>query len=110
MLLVIPTSTILACMNSTEKGKTEKTSWSKEDRHSEKELCCTNDDKAEDGCSGTCDNSSCHCPNPINIPIYIAESQLSSTDNFTPWQIDWTFVQHFPKAVYLSIWQLPKIS
>lgn len=110
MLLVIPTSTVLGCGNTSDREKTEKTSCSKKDNHSEKTSCCDNDNKDDNGCNGACDYSSCHCPSTVNIPAFLDEFQLSNATNLKLLNNDWTYVQHNPKAVYLSIWQPPKIS
>jgi hypothetical protein len=110
MLLVIPTSSVFACEKSSEKEKTEKTSCSKEDNQTEKKSCCENQEKDDNGCNGACDNSSCHCPSSVNIPVFFNDFQLSNTNNLNLLNNDWTYVQHNPKAVYLSIWQPPKIS
>ena len=42
ILLVIPTSTVFACGNTSDKEKTEQTSYSKEDIQSENKSCCDN--------------------------------------------------------------------
>lgn len=110
ILLVIPASTVLACGNSSEKEKTEKTSCSKEDSHAEKMSCCDTGEKGDDGCVGNCGHASCHCPSSVNIPVVSNNFELSNTNNFSHLVNDWTYVQHNPKAVYLSIWQPPKIS
>jgi hypothetical protein len=110
MLLVIPTSTVFACGNSSEKEKTEKTSCSKVDNHSGGKSCCDNHEKDDDGCGGACDNTSCHCPSTVNIPVFINDFELLNTNNFTVLVKDWTYFQHIPKTVYHSIWQPPKIS
>jgi|TARA_R110001606_G_scaffold373208_2_gene530532 hypothetical protein len=110
MLLVNSTSTIFACGNSSEKLKMEKTSCSKEDNHTEKKSCCDNGEKEDDGCGGACDNSSCHCPTTVNIPVSFNDFDLSNSNNFTLLIKDCAYVQHIPKAIYLSIWQPPKIS
>ena len=110
VLLVIPTSTVFACGSSPEKEQTEKVSCSKEDNHSEKKSCCGNHKKDDNGCYGNCDNSSCHCPTTINIPVFFNDFELENSNNFKLLDNDWTYVQHIPKAVYLSIWQPPKIS
>lgn len=110
ILLVIPTSTVFACGKTSEKDKTEKVSCSKEDNHSEKKSCCDNGEKDHDGCGGTCGNTSCHCPIVINISVLFNDFELSNSNNFKLLVNDWTYVKNKPKAVYLSIWQPPKIS
>lgn len=110
LLLVIPTSTLLACGNSSEKVKIEKKSCSKENRNSEKKACCDNQDNNKDGCDRTCDNTSCHCPSSVNIPVLFNNFQLLKTNHFILLNNSWTYVQHIPKAVHLTIWQPPKIS
>ena len=110
VLLVIPTNTFFACGNSSNKEKTKKTSCSKVDSQYEKNLCCDNHKEDDGGCNGGCDNISCHCPTTINIPVVIYYFQLSNTNHVNLLNIDWPYVQHNPKAVYLSIWQPPKIS
>tara|TARA_R110001592_G_scaffold337033_1_gene622972 strand:- start:6858 stop:7217 length:360 start_codon:yes stop_codon:yes gene_type:complete len=107
ILLVITTSTVFAFENPSSE---EKTSSSKENSHSEKESCCDNHQKDDDGFNGTCDNSYCHWTTPINIPVFFDDYQLSSTNNLNLLKNYWTYVQHNPEAVYLSIWQPPKIS
>ena len=110
ILLVLPTSSVLACGNSSEKEKTEKTSCSIKDNHSIKKWCCDNDKKDVDGCTGACKNSSCHCISTVNISIFVNDFELLNTNNFTLLVNDWAYIQQIPKAVYLSIWQPPKIS
>tara|TARA_R110001592_G_scaffold62406_4_gene191028 strand:- start:4727 stop:5080 length:354 start_codon:yes stop_codon:yes gene_type:complete len=104
-LLVISTSAVLAYGNSSKKEITEKNSCSKEDTHSEKKSCCEKDDN---DCSGACDNTFCHCPSAVNIPVFTNDLQLSNTKNCMFSVNDWAYVQHIPNAVYLSIWQPPK--
>ena len=110
MLLVIPTSTVFACGNTSVKEKMEKTSCSKEDSPSEKKSCCDNHEKEDNGCNGACDNASCPCLSTINIPVFYDDFHLSDANNLKLLNNGWTYVQHIPKAVYLSIWQPPKIS
>jgi hypothetical protein len=111
MLLVIPISTIFACENLSEKTETEKTSCSKEDNHSEKKSCCENNEKDDDNsCSRDCENKSCHCLTTINFPASFNDFELPKSNNFKLSLNEWTFIQYIPKAVYLSIWQPPKIS
>ena len=110
LLLVIPTSTVFACGSSSEKEKTEQSTCKKQDDKTEKKSCCDKGNKENDGCGGTCDNSSCHCPSSVNIPVFFNDLQLSKTTNLNLLNNDWIYVQHNPKAVYLSIWQPPKIS
>jgi len=108
MLLVIPTSTVFACEKTSE---TEKTSCENQDDHSEKKSCCDNHEKDDNGCNGACDNSSCHCPSSANsIVIFFKDFQLELNNNFKLLVNEWTYIQNKPKAVYLSIWQPPKIS
>lgn len=109
LLLVLPTSTVLACGNSSEREKTEEPSCSKQDNHSEKKSCC-NKGGGDHGCNGACDNTSCHCPSSIHIPAFFSDFEVSSSTNFMLLDNDWAYVQHLPLAVYLSIWQPPKIS
>nr|WP_321222463.1 hypothetical protein [uncultured Psychroserpens sp.] len=113
ILLVIPTSTVFACEKSSEiekTVKTEKTSCSKQDNKTEKKSCCDKDNKENDGCGGTCDNSSCHCPTSVNTSVSLTTFQLKLNNNFKLLVNEWTYIQNKPKAVYLSIWQPPKIS
>ena len=110
ILLVIPTSTVFACGNSSEKEKTEKVSCEKQDQHSEKKSCCDKGEKDDDGCGGDCDNTSCHCPSSVNSTVSFKDFQLELSNNFKLLVNEWNYVQNKPKAVYLSIWQPPKIS
>ena len=110
ILLVIPISTVFECANSYNKEKTKKTSCSKVDSQSKKNLCCDNHKKDEDDCNGSCDNIFCHCPTTINIPVVFYYFQLSNTNHVNLLNNEWTYVQQNPKAVYLSIWHPPKIS
>ena len=110
ILLVIPTSTVFACGKTSDKEKTEKISCEKQDDHSEKKSCCDNGEKDDDGCGGACDNTSCHCPIVVNISVSFSDLELSNSNNFKLLVNEWTYVQNKPKAVYLSIWQPPKIS
>lgn len=110
VLLVVPTDTVFACGSSSEKDKTEKTSCSTKDSHTEKKSCCDTKNKEDDGCNGACNNSFCHCPSSVNITFFFNDFQLSNTINLKLLNNGWTYVQHIPNAVYLSIWQPPKIS
>jgi len=110
MLLAIPTSTVLACGNSSEKEKIETTSCSKQDNHFEKKSCCEKGEKEDNGRGRTCNNKSCHFPSSVNIPVFYNDFKLNYTNNFTLLDKDWAYVQHTPKTVYLPIWQPPKIS
>ena len=120
MLLVIPTSTVYACGNSSEKHKTEKESCSKEhhfsdkkscskEHHSDKKSCCDDGEKDNDGFGGACDNTSCLSPIVVNIYVSHNNFELSDSNNFKL-LINWTYVQNKPKTGHLSIWQPPKIS
>ncbi|PKB00396.1 hypothetical protein B0O79_3860 [Flavobacteriaceae bacterium MAR_2009_75] len=110
ILLVIPTSTVFACENTSDKEKTEKISCKKQDDDSEKKSCCDKGEKDDDGCGGTCDNISCHCPSSVNSTVSFEGFQLELFNNFNLLVNEWTFVQNKPKAVYFSVWQPPKIS
>lgn len=110
MLLVIPTSAVFACGNTSDKEKTEKISCLKEDNHPEKKSCCDKGEKDDDGCGGACDNTSCHCPSVLNISVSFNDFELSNSNNFKLLVNEWAYVQNKPKAVYLPIWQPPKIS
>jgi hypothetical protein len=110
MLLVIPTSKVFACGNSSKKEKTEKSSCEKQDDHSEKRSCCDKENKESDGCNGSCDNASCHCPSSVNSIVPFKNFQLELSNNFKLLVNEWTYVQNKLKAIYLSIWQPPKIS
>jgi len=110
MLLVVPTSSVFACGKSFEKEKTEKISCSKEDNKTEKKSCCDNQKKDDDGCGGDCDNTSCQCQSSVNSTVSFKDFQLELNNNFKLLANEWTYVQNKPKAVYLSIWQPPKIS
>lgn len=81
MLLVIPTSTVFACVNTSDKERTERTSCSKEDNQSEKKMCRDNHEKDDNGCNGACDSTSCHCPSTINIPVFFDHFQISNAKN-----------------------------
>lgn len=109
MLLVIPTSTVFACGNSSVKHKTEKMSCSKQDNKTEKKSCCDIGQKDDDGCSGDCNNTSCHCPSVVNISVLFNDFEVSNSNNFKLLANEWTYLQHNPKAIYLPIWQPPKI-
>ncbi len=110
MLLVIPTSSVLACGNSSQKEKTEKTACSKEFSHSEKKSCCDTGDNDGNGCNGTCDHASCYCPSSVNTFVFLYAIHIKFNNNFKLLENEWTYIQHAPKAIYLSIWQPPKIS
>ncbi|VXA92427.1 hypothetical protein [Maribacter litoralis] len=109
MLLVIPTNAAFACGKSTEKEKTEKSSCSKEHRETKNKSCCDKENN-DNGCDGACDHPACHCPTSVNTTVFYKSLKVQLNNNYKPLNIDWTYVQHFPKAVYLSIWQPPKIS
>lgn len=110
ILLVISTNTVFACGKTSEKEKTEKTSCSKEDSQFEKKSCCNNHKNEDKGCNRDCDDGSCHCLTTINVPVIFEDFLLSNTNNLKLLNNNWTFDQHYSKAVYLSIWQPPKIS
>ena len=108
MILVIPTSTVYACGNSSEKDKTEKKSFSKEDHCLEKKSCCDNGEKDDDGCGGACDYTSCLSPIVVNISVSHSNFELFDSNNFKL-LVNWTYFHNKPKTGYLSIWQPPKI-
>jgi len=107
IFLVIPTSTILACENSSDKAEVVSTSCSKQDDHSEKKSCC---DSGDESCDGFCNNNSCHCPVSVNTPIFKNNYQSKLNNNFKLLDNNWAYVQLIPKAVYISIWLPPNIS
>ena len=108
IILVIPTITVYACGNSSEKDKTEKKSFSKEDHCLEKKYCCDNGEKDDDGCGGACDNASCLSPIVVNISVSHSNFELFDSNNFKL-LVNWTYFHNKPKTGYLSIWQPPKI-
>ena len=110
MVLLIPSSTVFACGASSEKEKTEKTSCSKEDQHPGKMSCCDTGEKGDEGCTGNCGHTSCHCPSTVNIPVVFNNFELANTTSFSLFINDWSYIPQNPKAVYFSIWQPPKIS
>jgi predicted acylesterase/phospholipase RssA len=107
LLLVFPTSTVLAFGNSSKTPKTENHICSSQDTHSGKKSCCDNDDN---GCVGLCNNNYCHFPNSVSIPFYINDSEQTSTTLMYVLKVDYSYVQNTPNKVYLSIWQPPEIS
>ncbi len=107
MLLVILTSTISASGNSVEKGKT---SCSKQDNYPDDKLCCDNGDNHDVGGGVNCENTACHYPCIINMPVFTNDFESSNINNFILLLNHGTYVHHIPKAVYLSIWQPPEIS
>jgi hypothetical protein len=104
LLLVFPTSTVLAFGNSCKTPKNDNHNCSSEDTHSEKKSCCDN------GCIGLCNNNYCHFPSSVSIPFYVNDSEQASTTLMYVLKVDQTYIQNKPNKVYLSIWQLPEIS
>ncbi|MBC8767789.1 hypothetical protein H4O18_07290 [Arenibacter sp. BSSL-BM3] len=110
LLLFLPVSEVLACGNSKENSKIVSNSCSANDHHTEKKSCCDSEkNHADEGMGGSCSNTSCHCPVPINAPVYLTNFELTSTNNYIVLEIDWAYIQKNPKLVYLPIWQWPKI-
>ena len=110
LLLVIPTSEAFACGSSSKKAETEQTSCEHSENETEKKSCCDSDSEDDNGCNGGCNNSNCHCPVTINIPIPSNILVYNLTPNLSLIKLNWSYVQNAPKPVYLSIWQPPKIS
>ena len=110
IVLVVPTRMAFACENTTETIKTEEKACAKEEQHSEKRACCAAMEKNEEGCNGACKNTSCHCPNSVNISFSQVDFETSEANPIMLLEKDWSYLQHNPKAVFLSIWQPPKIS
>ena len=108
-LLVFSTSNTFACENTSVKASTEKITCSTQNNNCKKS-CCDKDKKHDDDCGGACCNTSCHCPNTVNIPVFQNNFELSNTNNFKALNVNWAYVQHIPKEIYLSIWLPPKIS
>jgi len=107
LLLVFPTSTVLAFGNSSKASKTEEHICSNQDTHSEKKSCCDNDDN---GCVGLCNINYCHFPSSISIHFYINDSEQVNTTLMYVLKVDQAYIQNTPNKVYLSIWQPPEIS
>lgn len=110
VLMVFPFSNVFACVKSYDKLNTEKISGSKENKQHVKKSCCNEHQKEKDSCHGNCNMASCHCPITLIIPFSSESYQLSNPTNLHLFHNLWTYVQHHPKAVYLTIWQPPKIS
>ena len=110
LLLVLPSSTVLACQNASENERAEEIICFNGDWNSEIKLCCENNQEGDDGNEGTCDNSSCHCLRTVNISVLFHALESSNRNVFIRLSDQRIYVQHLPKAVYLSIWQPPKIS
>ncbi len=106
-LLVFASSNAFACKNTSVKASSEKMTCSSKDNHYKKP-CCNKDKKHDKGCSGACCNFFCHYPNSISIPFFQNDFKLSNTNNFETLNVNWTYVQHIPKDIYLSIWLPPK--
>lgn len=109
-LLVIPTSSALACGSVSDKDKMEQTACNKDDNTSKKIACCSTDSDADKSCAGSCDSASCHCPSTPNTPVFSNVFYITHANHYQILVNDWAYVQPAPRAVYLSIWQLPKIS
>ncbi len=110
LLLVFPTSRVLAYGNSCKTVKTENRIFSSQDTHCEKKSCCDNDHSDDKGYSGSCNNNYCHFPSSVNIPFYINDSEQANTAYIYALKVDYNYVQNTPKSVYLPIWQPPEIS
>lgn len=110
LLLVFPTSTVLAYGNSFKTPETENHICSSQDTHCEKKSCCDNDHNDDKGCSGPCNNNYCHFPSSVSIPFYINDSEQANTAYMYALKVDYNYIQNTPKSVYLSIWQPPEIS
>jgi hypothetical protein len=104
--LFLPAQKAMACGNSTEKNKTEMTSCSTEDSHSENKSCCGIDEDNDRDC---CSHSSCHCASIMSVAFIMNRFELFNKSNYLLLNNKWTYVQYIPKAVYLSIWQPPKL-
>lgn len=109
-VLVLPTNTALACGNASDKDNIEQMTCSKDDNTSKKMSCCNTDNDANNGCGGSCDSPSCHCPSTMNVPVFLNVFYASYINHHQVMLNDWAYVQPAPRAVYLAIWQLPKIS
>lgn len=109
-VFVIPTNSALACGNTSDKDKMEQMDYSKDDSTSTKMSCCSTDSDTYNGCGGFCDNASCHCPSTTNSPVYLNVFFASHSIHHKVMMNDWAYVPPAPRAVYLAIWQLPKIS
>lgn len=94
MLLLIPTSLVLAYTKYTEKDTIERYSCSKEDCHSGKKSYCDNENSDDVGCSSGYYNTSGHCPITVNISAWCNEFVLSNSNKFTLIVNDWAYVQH----------------
>jgi hypothetical protein len=107
--LFLPAQKVMACGSSIEKSKTEKTSCSKEDHPTENKSCCGTDEESDHDCSGNCSHSSCHCASIVSVAFIMDHFELFNKSNYLLLNNKWAYVQYIPKAVYLSIWQPPKL-
>lgn len=103
------TSNVLACENPTIKASTEKTTDTTLDNNCNKS-CIDKENKHDKDCGESCCNSSCHCPNIVNVFGFHNICELSNMNNFKTLNVTWAYVQHLYKDTYLAIWQPPKIS
>lgn len=113
LLLVIPASNALACGNTTtdKADKEIPCSKSHNDRDSEKKSCCdSSDENGDNDCNGNCNDKNCHCPISVNVPIPANNMVVSLKPLIYVESNTWAYVQSIPKAIYLPIWQPPKIS
>jgi len=106
-------SNALACgTTDTKKADTEISCCkSHNEQDSETKSCCdSNNEDGDNDCNGDCNDKNCHCPISVNVPIPANNIVVSLTPLIYVESNTWAYVQSIPKAVYLSIWQPPKIS
>lgn len=106
---IFPPRKVMACGNSIEKSKTEKTSCSKEDHPTENKSCCGTDEESDHDCSGNCSHSSCHCASMISVAFLVNNFEIKNKSYYLLSDNKWIYVQYIPKSVHLSIWQPPKL-
>ncbi len=101
---------MMACGNSLIKTNTEQTTCNHKDTQSEKKSCCDSktSDK-ENHCNGSCQDTNCHCPVSVNIPIPVNTFSIHFIPLLIVEKTNWAYIQNAPKPIYLSIWQPPKI-
>ena len=109
LLLVFSSNTVFACGNSTVKDYPKEATCSNQDNYCKK-ACCDKGENKKNDCGETCSSSSCHCLGTTNIPVFQKNFELPNINNFAALYVNWTYVQHIPKEVCLSIWLPPKIS
>lgn len=110
VLMLVTTSAVKACDKLAKIEHIAKSSCEKELNHKNKKSCFDNDHNGVNNCAGHCKHSLCHCPTSVNPTVFYTENDVSLNHFDLTVTNLLAYIQFIPKAVYLSIWQPPKIS